>query len=167
MLTLNYELGGYISLKNEFVITTRSHVDTPLINVQHYHPKVGKIDWHTHYRSIFPSDGLPVDAPRLIPSDTDIMSLIRASFRHKASCLSVILSQWGYFFFFPTRKLFKLNNLETLKKELEYVNHDFFIKHANRSLQRRVNTYIKALRRLGMDGLMVYSVDMQPREHPR
>jgi len=62
----------------------------------------------------------------------------------------------GYFFFFPTRKLFNLKNLKTLKKELEYANHDFFIKQRDLPVERRVNTYIKALRRLGIDGLMVY-----------
>jgi hypothetical protein len=161
MLSLNYEIGGYISLsENTFAITARSDVDTPLLKVRNYpyDPSIGKIDWHTHYKSIFPSDGLPVDAPRLIPSDTDIMSLTRTSFRYQVPCVSVVLSQWGYFFFAPTEKLLrnKTLNLKKMLNEIEYTNHDFFMKHKNWSLERRVNAYIKALARIGIGGAMVY-----------
>lgn len=161
ILQLSYEVGGTVDLKDKcFQLTLKGDLKHPSIFNAEIHPFLPTekiIDWHTHYNEIPSVDGLPPDAPRMIPSDTDILTVIRASIWHKHPCVSVVISKWGYFFMtVPTRMIQCLSKLSDeeleevcsngIREKLSKGAYRFFYDHSEHPIEDRVEKYIDCVK---------------------
>jgi hypothetical protein len=187
LLQLEYEVGGTITLSDKyFQVTLKGDLDHPSIYNAEIHPFLSEhkvIDWHTHYNTIPNIDGLPLDAPRVIPSDTDILTLIKGSVWHKHPCISIVISQWGYFFMtVPTRMIQCLSQYSPeevenicsngIREKISKGAYRFFYDHSKNPLHDRVDQYIEYVKNIyektnktyGLYCRMVFR-DLTPR-HP-
>jgi hypothetical protein len=159
-LQLPYEVGGYVYLAHRSAdVSVHGELDYPGIDhlpVYPVHTYGGIVDWHTHHNSIPSSvDNLPPDAPRILPSDTDFMSLLRAAARKRKPCMSCVVSKWGYFYVLVTPAFLERAKRESCKKwrkavcvELGDATYRFF--HSRGCLRARANRFVEAMRPLGL-----------------
>jgi|688.fasta_scaffold299244_3 hypothetical protein len=163
LLQLNYEVGGTVKLHDKsFKVTLKGELDHPSIFNAEIHPFRSEdkiIDWHTHYNDIPNIDQLPPGAPRAIPSDTDIISVIRGSVWHKHPCVSVVVSRWGYFFMTVPTRMIRCLGKHSHKEVEEICDHkirekigkgayQFFYDHAEEPLEDRVEKYIQCVEKI-------------------
>lgn len=173
-LTLDHEVGGYIVLsENEFKLTVNGDKGYPMIQRMEcfpFDPSIGKLDWHTHNNSI-PNhiDGLPHGSERVIGSDTDILTLLQCSVAFGQPCVSVVISKCGYFFMTPmpdfvqhlcnkTKDELEKIYEKRIREDLGAVNYDFFFTRKEKSLEERIDRFIREMKKIYTESNRTYGI---------
>jgi hypothetical protein len=162
MLQLDHEIGGYITLNNgkmiHIVKGLKGDPSIPHLQIVPLFPQHPIVSWHTHYDNISNDvDGLPDGSPRCIPSNTDIETYIQTALKYTRSCVSAVLSKWGYFFIIIPDELIRVLKAddnkqkqdklrETIREEIKVINGKFFIDDQEKSCQERIPAYIEAMK---------------------
>lgn len=160
ILNNDYEVGGYVDVRNQkLYCTSKGNENQPTIdysNLTPIHAEYPLVDWHSHHNGIPSSvDGLPEGAPRMIPSDTDLITLIRFSTEYKQPCLAVTISKWGYFFVKISESLLDClitdgldTHLGMLEEKIKVLNREFFFDNAEYELEERTKRYNESMKNL-------------------
>lgn len=160
ILSNDYEVGGYVDVRNQkLYCTSKGNENQPTIDYSNLTPinaEYPLVDWHSHHNGIPSSvDGLPEGSPRMIPSDTDLITLIRFSTEYKQPCLGVTISKWGYFFVEITKPLLEClitegldTHLGVMEEKIKIANREFFFDNASDGLEEQIKKYIESMRNL-------------------
>jgi hypothetical protein len=161
MLQLKHEIGGYAILDTgtmkHIVKGLENDPTIPHLQIVPFFPRKPIVSWHTHYIHISNDvDGLPDGSPRCIPSNTDIDTYIQTSLKYKRSCISAVISKWGYFFIIVPDDLIEALNvegneeqkqrMESIHNRLKVINGIFFIENQEEACEHRIPIYIEEMK---------------------